>query len=617
MPGAVDRHEALRRSIQGVTSKPGVYRMLDDAGGTLYVGKAKNLKKRVGSYFSRSLNTKNMHLIARTADIEVTVTASEAEALLLENNLIKAHMPRYNILLRDDKSYPYMRLSDEEFPRLSFYRGSRKLPGLYFGPYTSVKAVRQTMDLMFGAFRLRQCTSSMFHNRRRPCLQFQIKRCCAPCVGYVTKREYADRVAMAGDVLNGKCDAVVDKLVERMERAAEAQDYEAAAMHRDQVGRLRGMLQEQHVVGPQKRDADVLACCVEGRLACVQIVKIRNGLNIGNEVFSPKLPRAGDATIAEAEVLESFIGQYYLEHAAPKEIIVGVKLEGAELLATMLADKAGRRVRVLHVVRGHRRKWLESAGRNAQAALQRSLLSRRNMHAQLEALRETLGLAAPPQRMECFDVSHTMGEATVASCVVFNEEGADKRNYRRFNITGITGGDDYAALRQALERHFRRALKGGVLPDVLLIDGGKGQVGVAHKCMREFGVRGVKLVGVAKGPERRAGEETLVVAGDDGKTTLKRGGDVAALHLIQRIRDEAHRFAIMGHRRGRAKRRGESVLEAVRGLGPRRRRSLLTSLGGLHGVKNASVDELARVNGISPNLARLVYDAVHDRGGGE
>ena len=614
MKTARDDGEALKRSVRDMAAKPGVYRMLDDDGKTLYVGKAKNLKKRVGSYFTRSLNTKNLSLISRTAKIDVTVTANEAEALLLENNLIKTHRPRYNILLRDDKSYPYLRLSDEEFPRLSFYRGSRKRPGRYFGPYTSVKAVRQMMDLMFGAFQLRQCTPGMFRNRRRPCLQFQIKRCCAPCVGHVTAEEYADRTALAGDVLSGKSGAVVEKLVERMERAASERDYEKAAEYRDQVGRLRGMLREQNVVSTHESDADILACDFEGGVACVQLVEIRGGLNVGDRTFFPTLPRAGGKETGKeegrAEVLESFIGQYYLERQAPDEVIVNAKLANVALIETVLSDKAGRKVAVLSSVRSRRRKWLEAAERNAQEALRRGMASRVRTHAQLKALRESLGLTATPKRLECFDISHTMGEATVASCVVFDGEGADKRSYRRFNISGITGGDDYAAMRQALTRRFRRlSEEGGETPDVLFIDGGKGQVGAARDVLKEFDVGEMKLVGVAKGPERRAGDETLVVVDGDKLTTIK-PGDGAALHLVQRIRDEAHRFAITGHRRRRAKKRGESVLESVHGLGPGRRRNLLTELGGLHGVRGASVDELSRVNGISPALARAVYDVM-------
>ena len=609
--------DTLKQSVRDMPPDPGVYRMLDDAGDTLYVGKAKNLKKRVSSYFSRSLNTKNISLINRTADITVTVTASEAEALLLESNLIKTHRPRYNILLRDDKSYPYIRLDEDAFPRLSFCRTRRRRAGRYFGPYTNVKSVRETMDLIFKVFRLRQCTPSMFKNRRRPCLQYQIKRCCAPCVGYVTENEYADRVVMAGDVLSGKCEVVVERLIDRMNRASKQLEYERAAAYRDQIGKLRDLLGKQYVVSAHKSDIDVIACRLSGRAACVQVVKIRNGLNIGNQAFFPVLPKTADGP-DEAGIVESFIGQYYLENAVPGEVVVNAKLDDRQVVEAMLSGKAGRKVAVSDAVRGHRRKWLESAGQNAADALNRKLLSRQNLRDQFIALRELLKLPAAPRRLECFDVSHTMGEETVASCVVFNEDGPDKRNYRRFNITGVTGGDDYAAMAHALTRRFQRLAKEKEsFPDVLFIDGGKGQVSVARKALREFDTGDMRLVGVAKGPERRAGEETLIIVDGDAMVEMKIG-DVSALHLmhlIQRVRDEAHRFAIAGHRLRRAKKRKESVLESIPGLGPKRRHSLLRYFGGLRGVGHASVDELAGVKGVSRNLAKSVYETMREYGG--
>ena len=634
--------EVLKQSVRDMSTGPGVYRMLDKEGKTLYVGKAKNLKKRVSSYFSRKLNTKNISLINNAASIDVTVTANEPEALLLESNLIKTHKPRYNILLRDDKSYPYIRIGDEEFARLTFARRSqggrqgghkgrgRKGSGRYYGPYTSSGLVRETMDLIFKTFQLRQCAPSVFEHRSRPCLQYQIKRCCAPCVGYVTPDDYAERVAMTDAVLTGKCDLVVEQLVERMKRASEEQDYETATVYRDRISKLRNLLQKQSVISAQKNDADIIVCCLEGRSACVQVVRMRDGLNIGNRAFFPTLPPglfaksaddSGGDVADNAFILEKFIGQYYLAQTIPDEVIVNAKLHDREVVEVMLGTTAGRKITVSDSVRSRKRKWVELAEQNALDALKRKLSSQKSMYEQYVALRDLLGLSEVPRRMECFDISHTMGQATVASCVVFNHDGADKSNYRRFNITDITGGDDYAAMAQALVRRFRRVAKESkeeqIFPDVLFIDGGKGQVSAAREALQEFKCDNVKLVGIAKGPKRRAGEETLVLEEADKMIEVRPNNtaeNVLALRLIQQIRDEAHRFAIMGHRRRRAKKSAASMLEDVPGLGPKRRRSLLQSFGGLQGVGRASVDELASVKGISHSLARSVYEILREHG---
>ena len=593
--------------INQIPETPGVYRMLDADGKVIYVGKARRLKRRVASYFNRSdKSTKTRVMVEQVRGIEVTVTHTEAEALILENNLIKSLAPRYNVLLRDDKSYPYIYLSDhQDFPRLAFYRGSRKEPGRYFGPFPSAGAVRETLSHLQKVFPIRQCEDSFFRNRSRPCLQYQIERCTAPCVGFISKDEYRRDVDDAVRFLEGRSGLVVDDLVRRMEEAAEKLDFETAARLRDRIATLRQIQEKQYVAG-EKGDLDVVVCVAEGGQACVQVFVFRGGRNLGNKTFFPKAP----AETSESDVLSAFIARYYLGREVPRELLVNHAPEDAELLEEALSEETAHKVSIRPNVRGERRRWLEMAVTNARMALGAQLADRAGLERRYEALQEALGLDEIPSRMECFDISHTQGEATVASCVVFNREGPLKSDYRRFNIEDVPAGDDYAAMRQALSRRYTRLKRGeGLIPDLLIIDGGKGQLAQAREVIEELQVEGVTLMGIAKGPERRPGEETLFVAGRGGEVILP--PDSPALHLLQQIRDEAHRFAITGHRQRRGKARRTSVLQSLPGVGPKRRQALLKQFGGLQGVARAGVEDLASVPGISRELAERIYGAFH------
>jgi excinuclease ABC subunit C len=593
--------------LKNLTSRPGVYRMLDVTGRVLYVGKARNLKKRVSSYFRNSgLPPKTRALMDHVRNVEVTVTHTEGEALILENNLIKELRPRYNVLLRDDKSYPYIYLSaGEPFPRLAFHRGPRRAKGRYFGPYPNAGAVRESLSLLQKLFPVRQCEDSFYRNRSRPCLQYQIKRCTAPCVGLVHEETYQQDVRHAELFLEGKSAQVIDELVRRMEQASEALDFELAARYRDQIASLRRIQERQYVSGEQG-DLDVIACAVRGAAACVQVFYVRGGRNLGNKSFYPEVPDG----LSPGEVLSSFLPQYYLNKEVPQEILVSHSFEDMDLLSEVLTRQGERKVTLRERVRGERARWIEMAVRNAENALAARLASKMGMQQRAEALQESLGLDQVPARIECFDISHTMGEATVASCVVFDSEGPLKSDYRRFNIEGITPGDDYAAMRQALERRYIRLKKGeGKLPDLLLIDGGKGQVRQAIDVLEELQVEGVTVVGVAKGPDRKPGMETLFLSGDAAPLILPE--DSLALHLIQQVRDEAHRFAITGHRQRRSRTRNTSVLESIPGMGPKRRQQLLRQFGGLREIARAGVEDLASIQGISRQLAQKIYDAFH------
>ena len=595
--------------LRTLTPRPGVYRMLDASGEVLYVGKARNLRRRLASYFRKSgLPIKTLALMGQVADIEVTVTHTESEALILEHTLIKEHQPRYNVLLRDDKSYPYIYIStDQTYPRISVHRGAKRGKGRYFGPYPNASAVRESLHLLQKVFRVRQCEDSFFANRTRPCLQYQIKRCTAPCVGYISPEDYAEDVNLTIRFLEGRNTELIDELVQRMEAAAAALEYEQAARYRDQIASLRRVQERQYVSG-ERGDLDIVAAVQQGGLVCVQVFYIRAGRNLGNKVFFPRAPDQAGLD----EVLHAFLVQYYFEHEVPQIILLNAEPEDRELIETVLAERAGHRVELRHRVRGERARWLAMAERNAEHALQARLASRSGMQQRMDDLQQLLGLDEPPERIDCFDISHTRGEATVASCVVFNAEGPLKSDYRRFNIEGIEPGDDYAAMTQALQRRYLRLQEGeGKLPDILLIDGGKGQVGVAVKVLEELQVRDVLIVGVAKGPERRPGLETLIVP---GRGELHPPADSRAFHLIQQVRDEAHRFAITGHRHRRGKARTSSPLEGIPGIGPKRRQQLLRQFGGLREVERAGVEDLARVKGISRDLARQIYAAFH---GGE
>jgi len=590
--------------VRDLTTAPGVYRMIAADDAVLYVGKAASLKKRVGSYFLKAQSsTRIAAMVAQIARIEITVTRTAGEALILENQLIKSHKPRYNVLLRDDKSYPYILITDETWPRLAFHRGPRAVPGRYFGPYPSAGAVREALDMMQKLFRLRSCEDSVFRNRSRPCLQHQIGRCSAPCVGLVATREYDAAVRRAGLFLDGRSDELVGELTQSMETASARLDFEQAAALRDQVAGIRKIQARQYVEGEQV-EMDVLACVMEQGAACVLLLAFRNGMNLGTRSFFPKINGAE----TPEEVLGAFVSQYYLEQRPPREIVLSHAIDDMDLLEKVLAAQAGRKVEIKSSVRADRARFLDLARNNAALALateRSSSLAQRN---RLESLQAMLELPAPPQRMECFDISHTMGEATVASCVVFNEEGPVRSQYRRFNIADITPGDDYAAMHQVLQRRFKRAIEEGILPDLLLIDGGAGQLAQAREVLADLGVSGVTMVGVAKGEQRRAGDETLVLA--DGRE-LHPGAQSPGLQLIQQIRDEAHRFAITGHRGRRQKSRETSRLEDIAGIGPRRRAALLKHFGGLSGLKNAGVEEIARVDGVNAALATRIYASLH------
>ena len=590
--------------VRDLTPGPGVYRMLGADGAVLYIGKALSLRKRVGNYFLKELPSRRIAvMVAQIASIEITVTRTESEALILENQLIKSMRPRYNVLLRDDKSYAHLLLTDETWPRLGFHRGPRAVPGRYFGPYPSAGAVRETLDLMFKLFKLRSCADSVFRNRSRPCLQHQIGRCSAPCVGLVPTREYDATVRRAGLFLEGRSGELVDELGRAMEEASQRLQYEQAAQLRDQIAGVRKIQARQYVEGEQV-EMDVLAGVMEQGIACVLLMAFRNGLNQGTRSFFPK-PNGAEST---EEVLGAFVTQYYLDQRPPREIVLSHLIPDIELLQDVFSSQVGRRVEIKPVVRGERARYLEIARQNAALALATEIGSSASQRARLMSLQEMLELSEPPKRIECFDISHTMGEATVASCVVFDGEGPVRGQYRRFNIAGIEPGDDYAAMHQALQRRFKRGVEDGVLPDLLLIDGGAGPLGQARAGLDELGVQGVAMVGVATGAARRAGHEALVLP--DGRE-LRPGAASPGLQLLQQVRDEAHRFAITGHRGKRQKTRETSRLEDIPGIGPRRRTSLLKHFGGLAGLKSAGVEEIARVEGVNAALAQRIYAALH------
>ena len=593
--------------IANLPHMPGVYRMLGATGDALYVGKAGDLKKRVSSYFQKQagVSPRIRLMLGQVQAIETTVTRSEAEALLLENNLIKSLAPRYNILFRDDKSYPYLALTGHEFPRLAFHRGSLDARNRYFGPFPNAGAVRESMQLLQKVFRLRTCADNVYDNRSRPCLLHQIRRCTAPCVGHITAAEYADDVKNAELFLRGKDDEAMERLIARMEAAAQGQNYEQAAIFRDQIGALRRVRERQFVSSNVARDADIIAGAAEGEIVCVNLVMIRGGHHLGDKHFFPRNAAGQEMS----SVIEAFIGQHYAAGGAPPLIVSGHPVND-EGLAQFLSDLSGHKVQLLVNPGGERRVWLDMATKNARLGAQQQLNLQASQEARLTALQQALGATEAIRRIECFDISHTMGEATVASCVVYDNAAMQKGEYRRFNIAGIEPGDDYAAMRDVLSRRYRRIVAGeGKMPDLVLIDGGKGQLGVACEVFAELGLSDVLLIGVAKGEERKPGLEQLIIPGRANPLQLP--GEHPALHLIQQIRDEAHRFAIQGHRARRGKTRNTSTLESIAGIGAKRRQSLLARFGGLKGLMSASVDELAQVEGISRELAARIYDQLH------
>ena len=595
-----------------LTTRPGVYQMFDEEGALLYVGKAKNLKSRVTSYFrSSGLSAKTMALVSRIADIEVTVTTTERDALLLEHNLIKQYRPPYNILLKDDKSYPYIFLSsDDRWPRLSFHRGAKRRKGKYFGPYPSAGSVRSTLHLMQKVFKVRQCRDSYFRNRSRPCLQYQIGRCSGPCVGLVSDEAYQEQLDKSALFLSGRSHELMGRLADEMEGAAAALEYEKAAELRDQISQLQEVQATQNIEGT-RGDLDLLAVNVEHGHACVQLLFVREARVLGSRSYYPQTRLDESAE----EILGAFVPQFYLSGSQhiPQELVLSHDIADRVLLESTLGAECGRKVVIKHRVRDARARWLEMAGQNAATNLRAFLAGKQTMAGRLEALRRALDLESIPTRMECFDISHSSGEATVASCVVFDGSGARKADYRKFNIKDVAPGDDYAAMQQALERRYRRLAKGeGALPDILLIDGGKGQVSQARSVLAAHDITSVKVVGVAKGTTRKAGFETLVDADSGAEMRLR--GDSPALHLIQQIRDEAHRFAISGHRGQRAKARKQSLLESIPGIGAKRRRELLRHFGSARAIENASIEELTKIKGISATMAHAIYDHLHTVG---
>ncbi|WDT87978.1 excinuclease ABC subunit UvrC [Alteromonas sp. 009811495] len=595
--------------LKNLTSQPGVYRMYNSQDEVIYVGKAKNLKKRVSSYFRANLdNAKTRALVSQIAKMDVTVVNSETEAFLLENNFIKKYKPRYNVVMRDDKSYPFIFLSDHQHPRLSFHRGPQKKKGEYFGPYPSAWSVRESLRSMQRIFPVRQCEDSYYRARSRPCLQYQMQRCSAPCVeGYVTDQEYKEQVNFARLFLKGKNQQVIGSLVEKMEKASESLNFEAAARYRDQINALRKVQERQWVAGTQD-EMDVFGFAFKGNMACIQVMFIRDGQLLGSKAFFPKVPNTAD----EQEVFESFFLQFYLagNKVIPKQIVLAQTLSDQDAIAEVLASEAGHKVTFFKGAREEKRKYLALAQANAQTALEAQYSQQKSVFARYLDLEDALDIDVPLQRMECFDISHTSGQQTVASCVVFNREGPLKSDYRRYNIEGITPGDDYAAMAQALKRRYKSVKEVQKIPDLLLIDGGKGQLAQAEAFFEDWPHdKKPMLLGVAKGVTRKPGLETLILAGSHDVVSME--SHSPGLHLVQHIRDESHRFAITGHRNRRQKVKTTSSLESIPGIGAKRRQQLLKFMGGLQGLKKASRDEIASVPGISQELAETIYDHLH------
>lgn len=601
----------IKTFLETLPGFPGVYQMLSEKGQVLYVGKARNLKKRVSSYFSsKQQDIKTQALLKHVHNIDITVTRSENEALLLECNLIKKHKPHYNVLFRDDKSYPYILITqDHPFPRIDFYRGNKRRGGLYFGPYPSAASVRETIQLIQKLFHLRTCTDHFFKTRTRPCLLYQIDRCTGPCVDLISKEKYDENIQLAILFLQGKNQRIIEELNKKMEIASKSLDYELAAKYRDQVLNLRD-IQERQYVSSAHGDADVIGLAISSGIACIQLLIIRHGRILGSRSYFPLMP----AESTNEEIVSSFIVQHYLgqkEQEIPREIILDIELPDTHWLESALSEQGKHKVELAYRVRSERKKWLETATTSAKQAVTSQVVSKSNMQERFATLKTALNLGDVPTRLECFDISHMMGEETVASCVVFDSNGPLKSDYRRFNISGITPGDDIAAMKQALSRRYKRAqTEAGKLPDILFIDGGKAQLNAALLIMEELGIHeGITLVGIAKGVTRKPGFETLIIP---GREPMHLSPDSHALHLIQHIRDEAHRFAITAHRTRRDKKRQTSTLETIPGIGAKRRRELLRYFGGIQAINHASLDEIAKVPGISRSLAERIFEALHD-----
>ena len=589
-----------------LTEQPGVYRMFNAAGEVIYVGKARNLKKRVASYFGRPDIGPRMSLMVAAIDhIEVTVTRTEAEALLLENNLIKSLTPRFNVLFRDDKSYPFIVFTGHDYPRIALHRGPHQTGNQYFGPFPNAGAVRQSIQLMQKAFRIRTCEDTVFSNRARPCLLYQIKRCTAPCVGQIDEKAYQASVREAALFLNGNESTVISGLSKKMEAAATAQRYEEASVYRDQITTLRRVLETQFISKGSGSDVDVIAIVKEEGIACVNLVMIRAGRHLGDKSYFPAHAEGWEPEL----ILEAFIKQHYASHPIPKQIVLNTAI-AADGVAEILSELAGRKVSVRVNPRGERAIWLKMAGENAHLGIAHRVNQQASQSARLIALRAALNLPDSVQRVECFDISHTGGELTVASCVVFDQNAMQNSEYRRYNIRSTSSGDDVAAIREVLTRRYQKLVANeGKIPDLILIDGGRGQVNVAALVLSELNLGGIHLIGIAKGEGRKPGLEKIIYAGSAPSLHLRE--DHPGLHLLQQIRDEAHRFAITGHRNRRNKARTHSTLESISGIGSKRRQKLLTHFGGLKGVRDATIEDLAKIEGISMMLAKKIYQDLH------
>tara|TARA_B100000575_G_scaffold155107_1_gene123756 strand:+ start:57 stop:1835 length:1779 start_codon:yes stop_codon:yes gene_type:complete len=591
-----------------MTPNPGVYKMLDKENNVIYVGKAKNLKKRVSSYFQqKNHSTRIKRMISLIKKVDVTITKTEADAFLLENIQIKKFRPKFNILLRDDKSYPYIYVdTHHEYPRLSFYRGKRKKRGKFFGPYSNVYSVRDALNTLQKLFKVRQCSDSYFNNRSRPCLQYQIERCSAPCVGLINQNEYVTDINMSMKFLDGKNNEIIEMLIKKMEHASSNLKYEDAANYRDQIESLKHT-SEKSAVSTDKGDIDIISVIIDSGIACIQVFNIRNGVNFGHKTFFPEI----DETINESALLSIFIGQYYMSKKIPKEIILNKITKDKKILEFILSKKKSSKVSITNSVRGKRQQWVEIAEKNTLASLNAKILSKKNMFNRFQALQDVLQTNIAPKKLVCFDISHTFGEETVASCVTFTTDGPEKKEYRKFNIKSTDKGDDYAAMKEALNRHFLRIKKGELeYPDICFIDGGVGQVNIALDVMKDLEISNVDIIGVSKGKARKAGEENIII--ESGKKKITLPNNSLALHLIQQIRDEAHRFAITGHRKRRDKSKFKSPLEEIPGLGPKRKQILLKHFGGLQGVQNAGEDEIKKIPGINKTLAEAIYYRFHN-----
>ena len=598
----------INHSLKNITPNPGVYKMYDSNNKVIYVGKAKNLKKRVSSYFQQKNHSKRIkRMISLIKKIDLTITKSEADAFLLESIQIKKYRPKFNILLRDDKSYPYIYVDTEhKYPRLSFYRGKRKRNGKFFGPYSNVYSVRDALNTLQRLFKVRQCSDSFFNNRSRPCLQHQIERCSAPCVGLISKDDYMSDINMSMKFLDGKNNEIIKILIEKMENASKELKFESAASYRDQIESLRHTC-EQSAISGDKGEIDIISVIIISETACIQVFTVRNGVNFGNETFFPDI----DESIDESSLLSIFIGQYYMIKEIPKEIIINKTTKDKKILEFMLSNKRSSKVVISDKVRGKRLQWVKLAKKNTLASINTKILSKKNMYNRFKALQDLLKTKTVYNKLVCFDISHTFGEETVASCVSFSIDGPQKKDYRKFNIKSTSKGDDYSAMKEVLYRHFSRLKKSqSQLPDICFIDGGVGQVNIALKVMSDLNISSVKIIGVSKGKSRKAGNEKIII--DFGKKKIKLEKNSLALHLIQQIRDEAHRFAIIGHRKRRDKSRFVSPLEEIPGLGPKRKQVLLKHFGGMQGLVKAGEDEIKKIPGINKTLAEAIYCRFHD-----